>query len=184
MKIDAMVSGANLREVQRLAPLFERAGFDGIWFTEGGRTAYLSCAAAALATTDITIGTGIAVAFPRSPMVTAQVAWELADVTGGQGVADHRIRHSSHEFVSLLTLTLTGFQLPNPCGETFNFAGHSAQHFLQRIRQVRVVELDGVHFSPVFPDDPAGHADDGGVGRDFRQHDGTGTYARVVADAK
>jgi probable F420-dependent oxidoreductase len=86
MKIDAMVSGANLREVQRLAPLFERAGFDGIWFTEGGRTAYLSCAAAALATTDITIGTGIAVAFPRSPMVTAQVAWELADVTGGRFV--------------------------------------------------------------------------------------------------
>ena len=55
MKIDAMVSGANLREVQRLAPLFEQAGFDGIWFTEGGRTAYLSCAAAALATNGITI---------------------------------------------------------------------------------------------------------------------------------
>ena len=81
MKIDAMVSGANLRDVQRLAPLFEQAGFDGIWFTEGGRTAYLSCTAAALATTKITIGTGVAVAFPRSPMVTAQVAWELADAT-------------------------------------------------------------------------------------------------------
>jgi probable F420-dependent oxidoreductase len=81
-----MVSGANLREVQQLAPLFEQAGFDGIWFTEGGRTAYLSCTAAALATTGITIGTGVAVAFPRSPMVTAQVAWELADVTGGRFV--------------------------------------------------------------------------------------------------
>jgi probable F420-dependent oxidoreductase len=84
MKIDAMVSGANLRDVQRLAPMFEQAGFDGIWFTEGGRTAYLSCAAAALATTSITIGTGVAVAFPRSPMVTAQAAWELADVTDGR----------------------------------------------------------------------------------------------------
>ena len=86
MKIDAMVSGSNLREVQRLAPLFEQAGFDGIWFTEGGRTAYLSCTAAALATTKITIGTGVAVAFPRSPMVTAQVAWELADATDGRFV--------------------------------------------------------------------------------------------------
>jgi probable F420-dependent oxidoreductase len=86
MKIDAMVSGANLREVQRLAPLFEQAGFDGIWFTEGGRTAYLSCAAAALATETITIGTAIAVAFPRSPMVTAQAAWELADATDGRFV--------------------------------------------------------------------------------------------------
>ena len=86
MKIDAMVSGANLRDVQRLAPRFEQAGFDGIWFTEGGRTAYLSCAAAALVTSTITIGTGVAVAFPRSPMVTAQVAWELADVTDGRFV--------------------------------------------------------------------------------------------------
>src|SRR6478735_6158674 len=86
MKIDAMVSGANLRDVQRLAPLFEQAGFDGIWFTEGGRTAYLSCAAAALATEKITIGTAIAVAFPRSPMVTAQAAWELADATDGRFV--------------------------------------------------------------------------------------------------
>jgi len=86
MKIDAMVSGANLRDVQRLSPLFEQAGFDGIWFTEGGRTAYLSCAAAALATTRVTIGTGVAVAFPRSPMVTAQVAWELADATEGRFV--------------------------------------------------------------------------------------------------
>jgi probable F420-dependent oxidoreductase len=66
--------------------LFEQAGFDGIWFTEGGRTAYLSCAAAALATQKITIGTAIAVAFPRSPMVTAQAAWELADATDGRFV--------------------------------------------------------------------------------------------------
>ena len=79
-----MVSGANLRDVQRMAAGFEQAGFDGIWFTEGGRTAYLSCTAAALATSSITIGTGVAVAFPRSPMVTAQVAWELADATGGR----------------------------------------------------------------------------------------------------
>jgi probable F420-dependent oxidoreductase len=86
MKIDAMVSGANLHDVQRLAALFESAGFDGIWFTEGGRTAYLSCTAAALATSTVTIGTGVAVAFPRSPMVTAQVAWELADATGGRFV--------------------------------------------------------------------------------------------------
>lgn len=84
MKIDAMLSGANLREVQELARLFEQAGFDGLWFTEGGRTGYLSCTAAALATERVEIGTAVAVAFPRSPMITAQVAWELADSTGGR----------------------------------------------------------------------------------------------------
>jgi probable F420-dependent oxidoreductase len=66
--------------------LFEQAGFDGIWFTEGGRTAVPLVHCGGLATTNITIGTGVAVAFPRSPMVTAQVAWELADVTDGRFV--------------------------------------------------------------------------------------------------
>ena len=52
--------------------------------TEGSRTAYLTVAAAALAADGLHLGTGVAVAFPRSPMVTAQTAWELAEVTGGR----------------------------------------------------------------------------------------------------
>lgn len=84
MKLDAMAMGLPLREVQRLATDVEEAGFSGLWFTEGGRTAYLGAAAAALATERLDIGTGIAVAFPRSPMITASVAWELAEATQGR----------------------------------------------------------------------------------------------------
>ncbi len=79
-----MAMGLPLREAQTLAAAIEEAGFGGLWFTEGGRTAYLGCAAAALATTDLALGTGVAVAFPRSPMVTASVAWELAEASGGR----------------------------------------------------------------------------------------------------
>ena len=86
MKLDAMAMGLPLREAQRLATDVEEAGFSGLWFTEGGRTAYLGATAAALATNDLDIGTGIAVAFPRSPMVTASVAWELAEATQGRFV--------------------------------------------------------------------------------------------------
>jgi len=78
-----MTLGSPLRTVQRLAVDTAEAGFAGMVVTEGGRTAYLSCAAAALAT-DLDLSTGIAVAFPRSPMVTAQLAWELADASGGR----------------------------------------------------------------------------------------------------
>jgi probable F420-dependent oxidoreductase len=53
-------------------------------FTEGGRTAFLSVAAAALAAPELDLATGVAVAFPRSPMVTAQTAWELAQASGGR----------------------------------------------------------------------------------------------------
>jgi probable F420-dependent oxidoreductase len=84
MKLDLMTGGRKLRDVADLARSAEAAGISGMILTEGGRTAYLSAAAAAMATEDFDIGTGIAVAFPRSPMVTASVAWELADATGGR----------------------------------------------------------------------------------------------------
>ena len=84
MRLDAMAMGLPLRDAQQLAVDIEAARFSGLWFTEGGRTAYLGATAAALATTDLDLGTGIAVAFPRSPMVTASIAWELAEATGGR----------------------------------------------------------------------------------------------------
>ena len=62
----------------------EQAGFVGMLFTEGGRTAYPAVTAAALAAPGLEMSTGVAVAFPRSPMITAQVAWELQELTGGR----------------------------------------------------------------------------------------------------
>jgi len=83
VKVDLMTLGVPLRRAAALATDAAAARFDGLVVTEGGRTAYLTCAAAAL-TADLHLSTGIAVAFPRSPMVTAQVAWELADASGGR----------------------------------------------------------------------------------------------------
>ena len=83
MKFDLMTAGLPLRRMQQLARDAEAAGFSGLVVTESGRSAYLSCAAAALAT-DLDILTGVAVAFPRSPMVTASVAWELAEASHGR----------------------------------------------------------------------------------------------------
>ena len=64
----------------------EDCGFNGLWFTESGRTAYTGCTAAALTAKHLDIGTAVALAFVRSPMVTAQIAWELADTTEGRFV--------------------------------------------------------------------------------------------------
>jgi probable F420-dependent oxidoreductase len=84
MRVDLMATPMPLARMQALARDAAAAGFSGLVITEAGRTAYLGCAAAALAAPDLDILTGVAVAFPRSPMVTAQVAWELADATGGR----------------------------------------------------------------------------------------------------
>jgi probable F420-dependent oxidoreductase len=84
MELHVMAAGRKLPDVQRYARAVESAGLDGMVFVESGRTAYLSVAAAALAAPSLQYSTGIAVAFPRSPMVTAKVAWELQDATDGK----------------------------------------------------------------------------------------------------
>jgi probable F420-dependent oxidoreductase len=84
VKVDVMVGASELRQFQALARRSADAGFAGLVVTEGGRTAYLSCAAAALSGADLDLATGVAVAFPRSPMVTAATAWELTEASGGR----------------------------------------------------------------------------------------------------
>ncbi len=86
MKIEAFGSGMDLHRAGTRARDFAAAGYDGLWLAEAGRTAYLTCAASALAAPDLRIGTAVATAFPRSPMVTAQIAWELAEATRGRFV--------------------------------------------------------------------------------------------------
>lgn len=79
-----MLTPKPLQQMGDLARAVQASGIDGALFTEGGRTAYLSAAAAAVAAPSLELSTGVAVAFPRSPMVTAQVAWELHEATGGK----------------------------------------------------------------------------------------------------
>lgn len=84
MELDVMVGAHRLRDIAQIARQSQVAGFSGLTFTEAGRTAYLAAGAAAVAAPGLTLSTGIAVAFPRSPMVTAATAWELADETEGK----------------------------------------------------------------------------------------------------
>ena len=83
LKFDAMLPAQPLRQAAELGRRAAAAGLSGLVVTEAGRTAYLTCGALAVAA-DIDVLTGIAVAFPRSPMVTAATAWELAEASGGR----------------------------------------------------------------------------------------------------
>jgi probable F420-dependent oxidoreductase len=83
LAFDAMLPAQPLRRAGALGRRAAEAGLSGLVVTEAGRTAYLTCGALAVAA-DIDILTGIAVAFPRSPMVTAATAWELAEASGGR----------------------------------------------------------------------------------------------------
>jgi len=80
-------------------------GISGLLFTESGQVPWMMLTAAALAVPELDYSTGIAVAFPRSPMVTAQIAWELAGNTKGKfrlglgsQVKPHIVRRYGVEF--------------------------------------------------------------------------------------
>lgn len=83
----------------------EANGFSGMLFTETSEVPWMKIAAAATAAPNLHFCTGIAVAFPRSPMISAAVAWELAQNTEGRfrlglgsQVKGHVIRRYSAEF--------------------------------------------------------------------------------------
>ncbi|SHW65126.1 putative F420-dependent oxidoreductase, MSMEG_2256 family [Mycobacteroides abscessus subsp. abscessus] len=82
--IDVMTVPQPLAQMGALAQRTQAAGFSGLLLTETGRTAYLSAAVASQAAPGLELSTGVAVAFPRSPFVTAASAWELQEATGGR----------------------------------------------------------------------------------------------------
>jgi probable F420-dependent oxidoreductase len=84
--LDLYCTQAAPSQIAPIARAAEQAGFSGAWFTESSHNPYIACALASAATSSIMIGTDIAVAFPRSPMVTAQAAWDLAQLSGGRFV--------------------------------------------------------------------------------------------------
>jgi probable F420-dependent oxidoreductase len=73
--IEAIAAAA--REVEEL-------GFDGATTAEAGHDPYLPIVVAGEHTKHIYLATNVAIAFPRSPMATAQVAWDLQHLTGGR----------------------------------------------------------------------------------------------------
>ena len=84
MKFDFMAGAMSWQQSATLARQLEELGFGGMLFTESSQTPWMSIAAAATAAPRLRFSTGIAVAFPRSPMIAAQNAWELAANTQGR----------------------------------------------------------------------------------------------------
>jgi probable F420-dependent oxidoreductase len=62
----------------------EELGFDGGLTPEAGHDPFVPLAIAAEHTQRITLGTNVAIAFPRSPLVTAQTAWDLQALSRGR----------------------------------------------------------------------------------------------------
>ena len=88
MKLDAALGteGDYLRGIDRTARVAEDLGFAALWTSETKHDAFLPLAIAANETHRIGLGTSVAIAFSRSPMETAQTAWDLQDLSDGRFV--------------------------------------------------------------------------------------------------
>lgn len=85
MKFDlTFFPGNNIRADLDLIKQAEALGLDGVWTAEVAHNPFFSLTLGAKETGKINLGTQIAVAFPRSPMVTAQIAWDLAAQSKGR----------------------------------------------------------------------------------------------------
>lgn len=84
MLFDVTVFPRNLNKAADVARAVEDYGFAGLWTAETSHNPFLPLTHAAAATRRIGLGTAIAVAFPRSPMITAGIAWDLAEQSEGR----------------------------------------------------------------------------------------------------
>jgi probable F420-dependent oxidoreductase len=85
MQLDASIGfDTTLAEIPDLARRAERLGFGALWTAETRHDPFLPLALAAETTSRVALGTAVAVAFARSPAVTAMTAWDLAHRSGGR----------------------------------------------------------------------------------------------------
>jgi probable F420-dependent oxidoreductase len=86
MKLDAAlaINAARLRDVAQIARAAEEIGFGALWTPETQHNGFYPLLVAAEHTQRILLGTAVAIAFPRSPMVMAQNAWDLQALSGGR----------------------------------------------------------------------------------------------------
>jgi probable F420-dependent oxidoreductase len=84
VKLDIALRDYDLTAVPEYARQAEAAGYDCLWTSETQHDPFLPLTVAATATSSIKLGTSIAVAFSRSPMVIAQTAWDIQKASKGR----------------------------------------------------------------------------------------------------
>lgn len=84
MKVDYYFPPAPPDGAATAAVEASRMGYDGFFSAETQYDPFLPLAFAATAADDLDLGTAIAVAFPRSPMITAMTSWDLARLSSGR----------------------------------------------------------------------------------------------------
>lgn len=101
MRVYTVVSQQSLRHAEPGAITAEAEGYDGLMTMENAHDPFIPLAVAAVNTERITLMTAIAIAFPRSPMVVANTAWDLHEASQGRfvlGIGPQVKGHNARRF--------------------------------------------------------------------------------------
>jgi probable F420-dependent oxidoreductase len=84
MKIDAALLTQELDKVVPAAQQLEALGYDGAFTFEGPHDPFFPLVLSAAATERMELATAIAIAFARSPMLLANIGWDLNQLSHGR----------------------------------------------------------------------------------------------------
>src|SRR5499433_1254184 len=77
MKVDTAFFPGAFDAAAQTARRTEDVGFDGLWSAETSHDPFFPLVVAARETRRLNLGTGVPIVFPRSPMVLANICWDL-----------------------------------------------------------------------------------------------------------
>ncbi len=83
-KVGFVLDAGSIEQLKDLAAAAEKANFHSVWATELYRTPFQQLSAVAPATSKIKLGTAVALAFVRSPMVTSITSLDLDEISSGR----------------------------------------------------------------------------------------------------
>jgi len=84
MRLETTVMAPTIKDLADYGKRMEEMGYDSIVTPEAGHDPFLPLAILAEHTERLKLGTAVAIAFPRSPFVVAQMAWDLQRYSGGR----------------------------------------------------------------------------------------------------
>lgn len=84
MRVTYHLNMGNLTETAEEAHWAESVGYDGVFTNEREHDSFFPLLLAATSTSNVSLQTRVAIAFPRSPMVVAYSSWDLQQFSGGR----------------------------------------------------------------------------------------------------
>lgn len=142
MKLDGNV-GLEIRGAGEKAKELEEMGYSGAWTSELNHDPFFPLLKSIDATSEIEIGTNIAVAFARNPMILANIGWDLQDYSEGRFILGLGTQIKPHivkrfgmpwtkpipqmrEFIQAIRAIWTAWET----GESLRFEGEVYRHTL------------------------------------------------------